>query len=248
MTLLLGYVFGLLPILGYLIGSSLNAVSLSMAAERGAGHPMSLLLLVPTYAGHLFAGKLLGWIQRNSKDKDEATISQYGPATFSNMLFHVLLHVASSTLYGAAVSLAGSSLYQVCYASAPVFSIIYSKILLGKNTSTRRIMAVFVIIIGLVARVYVASATVASNEVDDSNANSTSPFIGALLTFACAAGFSLGNILTERALNPPESSGLKKIKGADYLVALGGYGLLLGGIGANLVWTWPRWEELVVLK
>ena len=70
------------------------------------------------------------------------------------------------------------------------------------------------------------------------------PLYGALATFACAAGFSLGNILAERALNPPRNSGLKPVKAHGYLTAIGGYGLLLGSV-CNALWTFPRWNELV---
>ena len=49
----------LFPIFGYLFGSSFNAISVSLAAARGAGHPMSLLLLLPTYAGQHLAGRPL---------------------------------------------------------------------------------------------------------------------------------------------------------------------------------------------
>ena len=235
--------FALVPVFAYLVGSSFNSISISMAAERGAGHPLSLLMLIPTYTGHFFAGKVLRRIQRNSKDKD----TKYGEASFSTMILPVLLHIVSSILYSAAISLAGSSLYQVCYASAPVFSIIYTKILLKKNTSVGRIFAVSIIIIGLIARVYVASSTEEATSAETSTESSTeSPVAGAFLTFACAAGFSLCNILGERSLNPPQSTGLKKLRPADYLTAVGWYGLIIGGIGANVIWTWPRWEQIVV--
>ena len=140
-------IIDLLPILGYLFGSSFNAISVSMAAARGGAHPLSLLLLLPTYAGQFTAGVALGWMRHNDKG---------GIPTLFSMVIPVVLHVASNSLYGAAISLAGSALYQVCYASAPVFSIVYSKLLLGRSTSNGRIIAV-VIIFGPL-RVHIASS------------------------------------------------------------------------------------------
>ena len=228
----------IIPIFGYLFGSSFNAISVSLAAARGAGHPMSLLLLLPTYAGQHLAGRTLRMMHRRSEEKAGGPIGKSAPATAIRMALPVLLHVASNVLYGAAISMAGSALYQVCYASAPVFSIVYTKLLLGKNTSLGRIVAVVVIIIGLIARVHVASNS-------SSSSSSSSPLLGAILTFGCAAGFSLGNILAERALNPPASSGLPPTKPGDYLAAIGGYGFILGGIVGNGLWTLPRWQNLV---
>ena len=237
-----------LPACGYLFGSSFNAVSVSMASARGAGHPLSLLMMLPSYAGQFLAGVALMLLAVfASKGNDGTRNSKKGGASTDDfpslraMALPVALHVASNAMYGAAISMAGSALYQVCYASSPVFSIVYTKLLLGKSTPPGRIFAVIVIISGLVFRVHVASSS--SNSAPSSSL-SRQPLYGALATFACAAGFSLGNILAERALNPPRNSGLKPVKAHGYLTAIGGYGLLLGSV-CNALWTFPRWNELV---
>jgi len=170
----------------------------SSTIYHGAAKPESLLGLLPGYLGMVLAGELMKFLlpSKKTEGENEAELAYVGEisATFWKLS---CLHFFASILIGYAISLSGSSLFQVCYSIGPIFAAILQYIIMGKTISIIQAGAILMIVSGLAALVLLKPQDDPQNLDSASTAVRPEVLLGIAFTFATSFSYNLCNTISQ---------------------------------------------------